>query len=201
MTSSKKWAIRKVNHRADIGIGMMILFIAMILVSAAAASVLINTANQMREQAKSTGDEAIEGVSTEVQVLSKEGIVDNTHNELDQLILYVAPEAGSSPISLEELTIELSFNGVEYTFAYGTSLSDTIYTASQIRDVSGSEWTVGDHVMAPGDLIEIIISNTAGNLNMGPNENVEMRLILTEGTMNTLYFTTPSVFSSTYVDL
>ena len=133
MTSSKKWAIRKVNHRADIGIGMMILFIAMILVSAAAASVLNNTANQMREQAKSTGDEAIEGVSTEVQVLSKEGIVDNTHNELDQLILYVAPEAGSSPISLEELTIELSFNGVEYTFAYGTSLSDTIYTASQIR--------------------------------------------------------------------
>ena len=47
MTSSKKWAVRKVNHRADIGIGMMILFIAMILVSAAAASVLINTANQM----------------------------------------------------------------------------------------------------------------------------------------------------------
>ena len=82
-----------------------------------------------------------------------------------------------------------------------TSLSDTIYTASQIRDVSGSEWTAGDHVMAPGDLIEIIISNTAGNLNMGPSENVEMRLILTEGTMNTLYFTTPSVFSSTYVDL
>ena len=122
MTSSKKWAIRKVNHRADIGIGMMILFIAMILVSAAAASVLINTANQMREQAKSTGDEAIEGVSTEVQVLSKEGIVDNTHNELDQLILYVTPEAGSSLISLEELTIELSFNGAEYTFAYGYKL-------------------------------------------------------------------------------
>ena len=55
--------------------------------------------------------------------------------------------------------------------------------------------------MAPGDPIQIVISNTAGNLNMGPSENVEMRLILTEGTMNTLYFTTPSVFSSTYVDL
>ena len=87
MTSSKKWAVRKVNHRADIGIGMMILFIAMILVSAAAASVLINTANQMREQAKSTGDEAIEGVSTEVQVLSKEGIVDNTQKSC-QINLY-----------------------------------------------------------------------------------------------------------------
>ena len=56
-------------------------------------------------------------------MLSKEGIVDNTHNELDQLILYVTPEAGSPLISLEELTIELSFNDTQYTLTYGSSLN------------------------------------------------------------------------------
>jgi flagellin FlaB len=64
MGLSKKFVNMKKNKRAEMGVGTMIIFIAMVLVAAVAASVLISTANTVREQAQQTGDQAINGVAT-----------------------------------------------------------------------------------------------------------------------------------------
>ncbi len=59
-----KKAWKKFDKRAEMGVGTMIIFIAMVLVAAVAASVLISTANSVREQAQNTGEQAIQNVAS-----------------------------------------------------------------------------------------------------------------------------------------
>jgi flagellin FlaB len=50
MGLNKKFVKMRNDKRAEMGVGTMIIFIAMVLVAAVAASVLISTANTVREQ-------------------------------------------------------------------------------------------------------------------------------------------------------
>ncbi|HIF90569.1 MAG TPA: flagellin, partial [Candidatus Poseidoniales archaeon] len=55
---------------AAIGIGAMIVFIALILVAAVAAAVIIQTAEKLQQNAQATGDDTQEQMSTKVILLS-----------------------------------------------------------------------------------------------------------------------------------
>ena len=58
------------DNTAAIGIGAMIVFIALILVAAVAAAVIIQTAEKLQQNAQSAGDDTQEQMSTKVVLLS-----------------------------------------------------------------------------------------------------------------------------------
>jgi len=62
----------------SIGIGAMIVFIAMILVAGVAASVLVQTSNTIQLQAMKTGRETTREISSGVQVFDVEGMINVT---------------------------------------------------------------------------------------------------------------------------
>jgi flagellin FlaB len=101
--------ILKENDLGDMGIGAMIIFIAVVLVAGIAASVLIQTANRLEIQAMQTGQETIREVSSGLQIVDIEG--ETTANIITKMVLAVRPHAGSGDIDLMNAHIEIS-NGV-----------------------------------------------------------------------------------------
>ncbi|TKX50616.1 flagellin [Halorubrum sp. ASP121] len=93
------------GDRGQVGIGTLIVFIAMVLVAAIAAGVLINTAGFLQTQAEATGQESTSQVSDRIQIVSQSGNVTDAQ-EVDKLQFVVAKAPGSGYIDLNQTTIE-----------------------------------------------------------------------------------------------
>ena len=92
------------EDRGQVGIGTLIVFIAMVLVAAIAAGVLINTAGFLQTQAEATGQESTSQVSDRIQIVSQSGTVES--NNVTDLQFVVAKAPGSGFIDLNRTTIE-----------------------------------------------------------------------------------------------
>ncbi len=95
------------EDRGQVGIGTLIVFIAMVLVAAIAAGVLINTAGFLQSQAEATGEESTDLVSERIDVTSTVGIVgDADEGTLEEIRVGVSGAAGSDQIDLSATTIQ-----------------------------------------------------------------------------------------------
>ena len=106
------------EERGQVGIGTLIVFIAMVLVAAIAAGVLINTAGLLQTQAEATGEESTQQVSDRLQVVSISGEVEDpgTTNEISDLSFIMALSPGADPVDLTETSVELIGEDGQETF-------------------------------------------------------------------------------------
>ena len=93
------------EDRGQVGIGTLIVFIAMVLVAAIAAGVLINTAGMLQTQAEATGEESAQQVSDRIQIQSATGNVSN--GNLTDINITVTKAPGAGDIQLENVTYEI----------------------------------------------------------------------------------------------
>ena len=93
------------TDRGQVGIGTLIVFIAMVLVAAIAAGVLINTAGLLQTQAEATGQETQQQVSDRLQIQSATGSV-NADGNITEVNLTVTKSPGADNIQLENVTYE-----------------------------------------------------------------------------------------------
>jgi len=97
------------NERGQVGIGTLIVFIALVLVAAIAAGVLINTAGFLQTQAEETGSESTDQVADNINVIGQVGSVledDGGTNAVYEARLTVQRSPGSSEIDLTGLSIQ-----------------------------------------------------------------------------------------------
>ena len=96
------------DDRGQVGIGTLIVFIAMVLVAAIAAGVLINTAGLLQAQAQQTGEETTAEVSNVVQFGEVVGINNDADKQLEQLNATVRLASGADPINMSEASYTIS---------------------------------------------------------------------------------------------
>lgn len=110
------------ENRGQVGIGTLIVFIAMVLVAAIAAGVLINTAGLLQSQAQATGEETTAEVSDVIQVGKVIGLETNANKTIDTLNASVRLASGSDPINLSKVSYTIETAG-EATVVNGENTS------------------------------------------------------------------------------
>jgi len=95
------------EDRGQVGIGTLIVFIAMVLVAAIAAGVLINTAGMLQTQAEATGEETQQQVADRLQIQSATGNVTGGDDAyVDEINITVTRSPGAGDIQLQNVTYE-----------------------------------------------------------------------------------------------
>ena len=116
------------DNRAQVGIGTLIIFIAMVLVAAVAAAVLIQTSGVLQQKAQTTGKEATKEVSSNIDIDSIEGwrgglnasssVEDTFSSQIYRLDLRASLKVGSEPVDMNQVVI---------TITDGTTTNDLRY--------------------------------------------------------------------------
>ena len=122
------------DERGQVGIGTLIIFIAMVLVAAVAAGVLINTAGLLESTASDTSADSQAQVSNQITVVSAVGEVDSNNN-VTKLNFTVMKSAGSGDIDLANATVQYQSDDVAETLDF--SASGTGANAFKVSETDG----------------------------------------------------------------
>lgn len=118
---------KNTESRGQVGIGTLIVFIALVLVAAIAAGVLINTAGFLQSQAEATGQESTDQVSNSLQVVDAQATspsdVDGTTTNSPGAEITVTIGPGSSSINISNARIEF-FGDISGSVTAGEVLND-----------------------------------------------------------------------------
>jgi len=214
--------VRKLRHKdvGSIGIGAMIVFIAMVLVAGIAASVLIQTSTKLETQAMRSGQETIEEVSSGINVESVEGHYSSAADSIDLIVIEVTPRAGSSDMDLSETIIEISDSQTKNFLTYDNlnvgNFTDTEFVDGDIFSYANftntsTEFSVivfqdaddscsqANPVINRGDLVALGINVSQCFGGLANRKDIFGTVYCEQGAPGVITFTTPSSYSNVEV--
>jgi flagellin FlaB len=155
------------QDRGQVGIGTLIVFIALVLVAAIAAGVLINTAGFLQSQAEATGEESTAQVSNGLQVTGAVASINNNGQNEDPRIT-VSLASGSDPIDLSNIRIE----------AFGDATASSTSVDGLIDDSASNSVTTSEPTISSSSEYAVL-DLSSGDLSLTISEGDEVELVIT----------------------
>lgn len=188
MKANQKFLIN--DERGDIGVGTLIIFIAMVLVAAVAATVLIYTTGALQQKATKTSKEATSQISSNIIVEQVLGYRNSTTNaSLDSLKIRIKPDVGTTSIDLKQVIITVMDSNTRFDLIYGDN-----YTAEAVRDEDAS-FSASMPVLNSGDLIEMTVPQLEiTGISLVPRKTFWLSLNQELGQAVNLEITTPNSY-------
>ncbi|RLF43108.1 MAG: flagellin [Thermoplasmata archaeon] len=210
----------KKDEMAFVGIGTLIVFIAMILVSAVAASVLIKTGETLQQRANKVGLQTTREISSGLAVIDVIGYTNENKTYLTHLALTVRPRSGSQDIDLKNTILYLKYDrlitltysdedgyvasrvspdGVFHTIT--VPLNATTFGIIALHDADGS--ISRNYGMNVGDKAIIIVNLSAAFNSSGlpPRASISGSFVPEVGAPGTFDAAAPCVFTNRIVEL
>ncbi len=167
----------------SIGIGAMIVFIALILVAAVASAVIIQTGEKLQQNAQQTGSDTQQEISGKISVNSV-----FVYDDAASYLLYFETAPGSE--ILDETTTDFQMT-CETTAGVYQYVSGTFTAATDVDDVGGA--AVGAADLQPGITYALVMNAAPGDdcsaTSVGVNGEVTLWIHVEGGgsTYETLY--------------
>lgn len=212
---------KKINNKiknkdiGDMGIGALIIFIAMVLVAGIAASVLIQTSTSLQTQVLATGTETTYAISSGILVEGIEGY--NASGSISRLAIEIRPRAGAPDIDLNTTLIEISNSTAKFVLKYDSGTftdspdiggdifncsfpgSPTINFGLIILQDEDDSCTNATPVINFGDHIILAVGDVFGGLQT--RTDVSGYILPEQGSPGVIDFRTPESFFDTIIDL
>ena len=189
------------EERGQVGIGTLIVFIAMVLVAAIAAGVLINTAGFLQSKSQETGQQSSKQVSNRLQEVATVGnVIDDSGTDVVDIVNVTVTQApGAGEIDIHNATVtwigpsgtyQLQSTTQNYASA-GPGLSSGTYSYESVKNAAGNENVLNDADDRLNLVFEVdAITSTSGNyLNEG--DEVTVKINTMSGATTTIRFTVP----------
>jgi len=207
------------------GIGAMIVFIAMVLVAGIAASVLVQTANKLEIRAMATGQQTTREVSSGLHVMDISGEV--VGGKIASMTIAVRPRAGSSAIDLNQTVLEITDGTTKVLLSYNANnvwnynatpntttgnvfqtntwnITDEEFGIIVLNDADTSMGTtppVTSPVINQGDLVLLTVNTTACFSGFDPRDDIWGQVMPENGAPGIFAFRVPSTLPDVVYDL
>jgi len=182
------------EERGQVGIGTLIVFIAMVLVAAIAAGVLINTAGFLQSKSQETGQQSSKQVSDRVQEVATVGNVTGSQVDIVNVTITQAPGAGEIDIQNATVTwigpsgtYQLTSTTQNYS-STNTGATTDKFSYSVVKDSDGSENVLND----ADDRLNLVFDTAiTGTNNLDEGNEVTIKVNTMAGATTTIRFTVP----------
>ena len=199
------------------GVGAMIVFIAMVLVAGIAAAVLIQTANRLEIQAMTTGETTKKEVATGVHIVDVEAHRNGSAGDIDWMTITITGRAGAGDVDLANAFVEISNTVRKHVLKYDNTefhsreeINGNIMQVAFFDGLSGQEFGLlvledADHscnsstpVINGGDKVMILVNTSIGrvfNANIAERTDVMGMIQPEEGSAGVFSFRTPAAYT------
>jgi len=190
------------DDRGQVGIGTLIVFIAMVLVAAIAAGVLINTAGFLQSSAEETGQQSSDQVTNRLEVVNTVGTsIDTSASEVDIVEVTVKKAPGAANIDIGSTISQWVDSSGSYDLTVDDSDASNAdgdnFAVSTVQD-DDSSITDSQVLNDPSDRatlkydVSSIHSDSSG---LGEGESATIRLNTQSGGTTTVRLVVPETLS------